>query len=153
MCESYSSSECAWKVIWMCESNWPSECVWRVIWMCQSYWSPEYVNRIDHQNVHEKWYWSWESYPSSECASRVLWMCIKRIDMALHIDHQKSDMNVWVVFIIRMCVKSNMNAWVVFIIRMRMKWNMNGHQEDRLNYRSLLQNIVSFIGLFCKRDL
>jgi len=27
------------------------------------------------------------------------------------------------------------------------------HSEDRLNYRSLLQNIVSFIGLFCKRDL
>ena len=26
-------------------------------------------------------------------------------------------------------------------------------QQDRLNYRSLLQNIVSFIGLFCKRDL
>ena len=24
---------------------------------------------------------------------------------------------------------------------------------DRLNYRSLLQNIVSFVGLFCKRDL
>ena len=26
-------------------------------------------------------------------------------------------------------------------------------QQDRLNLRSLLQNIVSFIGLFCKRDL
>jgi len=26
-------------------------------------------------------------------------------------------------------------------------------QKDRLNHRSLLQNIVSFIGLFCKRDL
>jgi len=26
-------------------------------------------------------------------------------------------------------------------------------QQDRLNHRSLLQNIVSFIGLFCKRDL
>ena len=26
-------------------------------------------------------------------------------------------------------------------------------QQDRLNDRSLLQNIVSFIGLFCKRDL
>jgi len=26
-------------------------------------------------------------------------------------------------------------------------------QWDRLNYRSLLQNIVSFIRLFCKRDL
>ena len=24
---------------------------------------------------------------------------------------------------------------------------------DRLNYRSLLQNILSFVGLFCKRDL
>jgi len=26
-------------------------------------------------------------------------------------------------------------------------------QYDRLNYLSLLQNIVSFMGLFCKRDL
>ena len=26
-------------------------------------------------------------------------------------------------------------------------------QQDRLNYRSLLQNFVSFIGLLCKRDL
>jgi len=26
-------------------------------------------------------------------------------------------------------------------------------QHDRLTYRSLLQNIVSFIGLFCKRDI
>jgi len=25
-------------------------------------------------------------------------------------------------------------------------------EEDRLNHRSLLQNIVSFIGLFCKRE-
>jgi len=31
-------------------------------------------------------------------------------------------------------------------------WGGYGYQ-DRLNYSSLLQNIVSFIGLFCKRDL
>jgi len=30
---------------------------------------------------------------------------------------------------------------------------MWGQREGKQNYRSLLQNISSFIGLFCKRDL
>jgi len=33
-------------------------------------------------------------------------------------------------------------------------WLWGGYcRQDRLNYTSLLQNKVSFIGLFCKRDL
>jgi len=45
-------------------------------------------------------------------------------------------------------------AYHVFFIfeKLLRVWGGYG-QWDRLNYRSLLQNIVSFIGLFCKRDL
>jgi len=36
--------------------------------------------------------------------------------------------------------------------RIQLVWGGYG-QSDWLNYRSLLQNIVSFVWLFCKRDL
>ena len=37
------------------------------------------------------------------------------------------------------------------VMRELVLWGGYG-SKDRLNHRSLLQNIVSFIGLFCKRD-
>jgi len=62
--------------------------------------------------LHDSWH-AKETYSSSECLWKVIWMCMK------------SDMNVWVVLIIRMCMKSNVNVWVVFVIRMCMKRYMN----------------------------
>jgi len=38
----------------------------------------------------------------------------------------------------------------VCMSRIRIFMNMRIHHSNTLNYRSLLQNIVSFIGLFCR---
>jgi len=43
-------------------------------------------------------------------------------------------------------------GWYGVAMVSRMVWGGYG-QKDRSNYRSLLQNSVSFIGLFGKRDL
>jgi len=46
--------------------------------------------------------------------------------------------------------------WVITHVWAKTWQNLNRKRLDRSlrqNYRSLLQNIVSFIGLFCKRDL
>ena len=48
----------------------------------------------------------------------------------------------------------NLSVWIWRISGVQhFPWKQSYMQSPRLNCRCLLQNVVSFIGLFCKRDL
>ena len=56
------------------------------------------------------------------------------------------EMHVYMCICVYICIYAYVFSICIYI--------QGGYgQQDRLNYRSLLQNIVSFVGLFCKRDL
>jgi len=119
-------------------SSW-RDCVLSLVWICvKDTYCANLVCILVCINVHV-WEMSVVTRVSSceEWASSRVWICIKNICCACEL-----------VFKMRVVCPS-----MYSYIRVRSEGRHSCEPEQAVNYRSLLQNIVSFIGLFCKRDL
>jgi len=105
-------------------------------WRMMSYWYIEVS--ISMRGIMCAYCMSWYSI--------CLWMYVYRCVYYVYIVVTYDVILIYGGENICMCVSC------VHIVCHECIWGGYG-QQDRSNYRSLLQNIVSFIGLFCKKDL